>query len=157
GLGARGPAVPGIRFGAWRCFVARGLRQPAAGAISVDGSHPDGRLTGMSRLRHLVRQVIRRLLPEDHAIEGVRRIVAHPLARGIPRVSLASLPAVDRPDRALISQRLIKAYALSKAHEAAAGATTPQDDLCTGLLAAALKQLLHILHCADPCALSNYL
>ncbi len=92
-----------------------------------------------------------------HGVVGSRRIIAHPLAKGRPGIALVSQPAVDRPERLQMAQRLIKAYALSEADQRTAELQPPQDDLWIDLINTEFKQLLQILKSEDVDALSKYL
>jgi len=108
-------------------------------------------------LRRLVRRTVSRFWPRDQSSAQLRGIVAHPLVKGLPRVSLASQPPTDHPDRLPIARRLIRAYGLTKAAEVRARLVKPQDDLWTQLIDAELEQLLRLLSSEDAVALSKYL
>jgi len=79
------------------------------------------------------------------------------MVKGMPNMRLISQPAVDRPERLVIAQRLLKAYALAKADEVGAELQLPKDDLWTNLTGREFKELLQILQSENVEALSRYL
>ena len=78
-----------------------------------------------------------------------RSLMTHPAVNGMPDVSLAAMPAEAGPQRVPIAGRLIAAYQLAKADEAAAGIELPRDDLWTNLVEANFKDLLQVLNDGD--------
>jgi len=112
----------------------------------------------MGEVKRLVRRAVARIWSRDnYGVGKSRRIVVHPLVKGMPRIALASQQAIDRPERLSIARRLIKAYTLAKSDEGGAKLQPPQDDLWTNLIDKEFKQLLQILKSEDVDALSKYL
>lgn len=104
----------------------------------------------------------RRYLEEQLSLEVLllgnsRSILAHPLVQGMPKISLTSQSAADRPDRIPIAKRLIEAYRRARADQPRARLQPPQDDLWTNLVEAEFKQLLQILNAEDAPALAEFL
>lgn len=112
----------------------------------------------MKTPKALFKRAIRRAWLTHSASEVSRRTLAHPLVRGMPRVSLTSQRATGGADGLTTARRLIGAYTLTRSHEEARPPMPmPQDDLWTRLIGTEFRQLLEILDSGDAGALLAYL
>ncbi len=112
----------------------------------------------MLRVKYLIRRAISRIgMGANYGNLKWRRIVAHPLMKGMPRISIVSQKAIDGPERLATATRLLKAYALARNDEINSKFQQPKDDLWTDLIGRELKDLLRILDSGNAGELSNYL
>lgn len=86
-----------------------------------------------------------------------RRIVVHPLVKGMPNVILDFKKAIDNPQRLSIARRLIKAYSVAKKSEGSTALHLPKNDLWTGLVEKEFAPLLGILKSEDATGLAKFL
>lgn len=89
-------------------------------------------------------------------VAASRRIVVHPLVKGMPAVALASEGPRGRADD-VTTRRLMDAYNNAIDEERSAKLRAPSDDLWTNLVNTELSDLLQILQARDVQALSEFL
>ena len=85
------------------------------------------------------------------------RLLAHPARLPLPEATLANIPAVERPNRIRIADRLIKAYHKSLEDEKHSPMRREGEDLWTGLLRNELPDLMQSIDGRDPESLAQFL
>ncbi len=89
-------------------------------------------------------------------VAASRKVVTHPVVKGMPAVGLSSERPRGHADEAT-TRRLLDAYSKAISEEHSAKLKAPSDDLWTNLVNTELGELLQILKARDVKALSEYL
>lgn len=84
-------------------------------------------------------------------------VALHPLVKGKPIVELASVRAIESPERRVAARRLLDAYKLASSQEADAPLSPANGDLWTNLVKNELGELLSIIAADDASQLARFL
>lgn len=85
------------------------------------------------------------------------RLMAHPVKKKYPRLTLASSPPIENIDRVGVAERLLAAYTLTKQEGAKSPLQREGDDMWSNLLKTELSDIGEVLDKGDPVELAEQL